>query len=76
MSLATFNAAAHNKPHLIRDNLGELVPLLYNETNVREELIRTVEMGPFKHKVDDGLETRKVCYNFELTSEERLLIHI
>jgi cullin-associated NEDD8-dissociated protein 1 len=56
------NSAAHNKPHLIRDSLSELLPLLYEETNVREELIRIVEMGPFKHKVDDGLEIRKVSF--------------
>ncbi|KAI9034670.1 armadillo-type protein [Hyaloraphidium curvatum] len=62
VALATLNSAAHNKPHLIRDSLGELLPLLYEETNVREELIRVVEMGPFKHKVDDGLEIRKSAY--------------
>jgi hypothetical protein len=45
---------------LIRDVLSQLIPLLYDETVVKEELIHTVEMGPFKHKVDDGLEIRKV----------------
>ena len=44
--------AAHNKPMLIRDLLKELLPKLYNETRVRPELIREVEMGPFKHTVD------------------------
>ena len=37
---------------LIRDLLKELLPKLYNETRVRPELIREVEMGPFKHTVD------------------------
>lgn len=54
------NSAALRKPHLIRSVLNELIPLLYEETVVKEELIHTVEMGPFKHKVDDGLEIRKV----------------
>ncbi|KAJ3052397.1 Cullin-associated NEDD8-dissociated protein 1 [Rhizophlyctis rosea] len=62
VSLATLNAAAHNKPHLIQDALPELLPLLYGETIVREELIETVEMGPFKHQVDHGLEARKSAF--------------
>lgn len=39
----------------------DLLPLLYAETNPHPELIRTVEMGPFKHQVDSGLDARKVC---------------
>jgi cullin-associated NEDD8-dissociated protein 1 len=62
VSLATFNAAAHNKPALIRDLLAEILPHLYNETKVRKELIREVEMGPFKHTVDDGLDIRKAAF--------------
>ena len=29
---------------------------------MKPELIRTVQMGPWTHKVDDGLETRKTAY--------------
>lgn len=32
------------------------------ETVIKPELIREVQMGPFKHKVDDGLELRKSAY--------------
>ncbi|CAG8807762.1 1603_t:CDS:2, partial [Gigaspora rosea] len=55
LSLSTLNSAAHNKPYLIRNVLDQLLPLLYEETLVKESLIHMVEMGPFKHKVDDGL---------------------
>lgn len=62
VSLVTFNSAAHNKPSLIRDLLDCILPHLYNETKVRKELIREVEMGPFKHTVDDGLDIRKAAF--------------
>ncbi|KAG0258254.1 Cullin-associated NEDD8-dissociated protein 1 [Mortierella polycephala] len=71
LSLSTLDAAAHNKPYLIRDVLGQLLPLLYKETNVVEELIRIVDMGPFKHRVDDGLEIRKSAFECMYTLLEK-----
>ncbi|GAA5932570.1 hypothetical protein JCM1841_004316 [Sporobolomyces salmonicolor] len=62
LALASLNSAAHNKPHLVRDHLSTLLPELYAQTVVDESLIRIVEMGPFKHKVDDGLDIRKSAY--------------
>ncbi|KAF9982553.1 Cullin-associated NEDD8-dissociated protein 1 [Modicella reniformis] len=71
LSLSTLDAAAHNKPYLIRDVLAQLLPLLYQETNVVEELIHIVEMGPFKHRVDDGLEIRKSAFECMYTLLEK-----
>jgi cullin-associated NEDD8-dissociated protein 1 len=34
-----------------QDLLKTVLPQLYNETIKRKELIREVEMGPFKHEV-------------------------
>jgi cullin-associated NEDD8-dissociated protein 1 len=62
LALTTLNSAAHNKPDLIVPNLGTLLPLVMSESEIKPELIREVMMGPFKHKVDDGLEVRKSAY--------------
>lgn len=60
LALGVLNSATHNKSEMILPNLTELVPLVMKESVVKLELIREVQMGPFKHKVDDGLEVRKV----------------
>ncbi|KAJ5024053.1 armadillo-type protein [Bipolaris maydis] len=62
LALMTFNSAMHNKPDIILPALDQLLPLAMKETVVKPELIREVQMGPFKHKVDDGLEIRKSAY--------------
>lgn len=62
VALVAFNSAAHNKPSLVRDLLDTVLPHLYSETQIRKELIREVEMGPFKHRVDDGLDIRKAAF--------------
>jgi len=63
VSLSALNSAAYNKPKLIRDCISDLLPLLYDQTNINTKLIHIVEMGPFKHQVDDGLEIRKSAYD-------------
>ncbi|KAI0271714.1 TIP120-domain-containing protein [Gloeopeniophorella convolvens] len=62
LALSVLNAAARTKPHLLREHLPLLLPALYRETAMKPELVRTVQMGPWQHKVDDGLEARKTAY--------------
>jgi cullin-associated NEDD8-dissociated protein 1 len=62
LALTTFNSAMHNKPDIILPALDKLLPLAMMETEIKDELVREVLMGPFKHKVDDGLELRKSAY--------------
>ncbi len=42
--------------------MRQLAPVLYRETVIKPELVRIVQMGPWQHKVDDGLEARKTAY--------------
>ncbi|KAF2075079.1 hypothetical protein CYY_003599 [Polysphondylium violaceum] len=61
-ALLSLNYIAHNKPALIRGNLATYLPILYNNAKIKPELIREVDLGPFKHKVDDGIEIRKTAF--------------
>ncbi len=45
---------------LILPHLNQLLPAVIGDTQIKPELVREVQMGPFRHKVDDGLELRKV----------------
>jgi len=60
LALTTLNSAIHNKMEILIPHLSELLPAVIGDTHVKPELIREVQMGPFKHKVDEGLELRKV----------------
>ncbi|KAL4425586.1 hypothetical protein ABPG75_009602 [Micractinium tetrahymenae] len=61
-AVQVLSTGAHNKPGLVVEHLPAALPLLYQQTVVNKELIRTVDLGPFKHQIDDGLELRKAAY--------------
>ena len=60
LALSTLNSATRNKPDFVLPDLPQLIPLVMDDSKIKPALIREVQMGPFKHKVDDGLEVRKV----------------
>lgn len=62
LALSTLNSATHNKPDIVLTHLDRLMPFVLSESQVKKELIREVQMGPFKHLVDDGIEVRKVSF--------------
>jgi cullin-associated NEDD8-dissociated protein 1 len=62
--ILTLNSALQSRPKRMREVLPTVVSLLYAETKVKPELIREIEMGPFKTSVDDGLELRKSAYEW------------
>lgn len=62
LALTTLTSAAHNKPSLVLPHLGQLLPLVIEESILKTELVREVKMGPFTIKVDDGMDVRKSAY--------------
>lgn len=75
LALSALNSAARNKPHLIQAHLEGLLPQLYAETTMKSDLIEVVQMGPWQHKVDKGLDARKAAYEtmYTLVSEEHFV---
>jgi len=61
-ALLSMNYCSHHKPAVIRDLLPKYLPSLFGETVIKKELIREVDLGPFKHKVDDGIELRQAAF--------------
>ncbi|CDW55258.1 cullin associated NEDD8 dissociated protein [Trichuris trichiura] len=62
IALQTLNSALHNKTALMKDFVNNFAPAVYAETAVRQNLIREIEMGPFKQTVDDGLDLRNAAF--------------
>jgi len=73
-AVQTLSTAAHVKPGLLGGQLAGLLPALYAQTVVDPSLIRTVDLGPFKHKIDDGLELRKVLLHCSPTAVTPLYV--
>ena len=66
-ALRCLSAAAHAEPAAVAssratDWIGAVAPALFAQTPVDKTLVRVVDLGPFKHTVDDGLETRKAAF--------------
>mmetsp|Transcript_31520 Transcript_31520/g.102698 ORF Transcript_31520/g.102698 Transcript_31520/m.102698 type:complete len:1240 (+) Transcript_31520:55-3774(+) len=61
-AVQALNGAAHYKPTLVAGLLPGLLPLLYEQTAIRQDLIHVLDLGPFKHTVDDGLSLRKSAF--------------
>jgi cullin-associated NEDD8-dissociated protein 1 len=62
LALTTLNSAAHNKPAILLPHLPQVLPYLMAATEIKPNLIRELSYGPFKYKIDDGLEIRKSAY--------------
>jgi cullin-associated NEDD8-dissociated protein 1 len=61
-ALSGINTCIHRRPLVVQQGpVHTLLPLLYQSTIVRKELITTIDMGPFKYEVDNGADIRKLA---------------
>lgn len=57
------NAIAKSHPKLLVPHLSKTLPLIYARTTKNKELVRIVDLGPFKHEEDYGLDLRKCSFD-------------
>ncbi|KAJ1931539.1 Cullin-associated NEDD8-dissociated protein 2, partial [Linderina pennispora] len=62
LTLLLLYSVAQNKPSQLSGLVKGFEPALYKQTEVDESLIRIITMGPFKKRVDDGLDARKIAF--------------
>jgi len=55
----------------LRDSMSHILAFALQETKTRPELIHEVDLGPFKHKVDNGLPMRKAAFGLLETLIEK-----
>ena len=58
--------------NILRNDIDKIIGILYKETTVKPELITEVDLGPFKHKVDQGQPLRTNAFLILDTLLERI----
>lgn len=71
--ITSLTTIAYNLPKLFKDANSKFYDFIKENLKIVSSLIKEVELGPFKHKVDDGLPLRTSAYSFVETSVESLL---
>jgi cullin-associated NEDD8-dissociated protein 1 len=61
-TLESLISIAHHLPELIKNDVETLFKIIYGEVEVKKELIKEVDLGPFKHKIDEGRPIRKAGF--------------
>lgn len=57
------NTIAKSYPVLLVPHLRQLLPMIYARTRKDANLVRVVDLGPFKHEEDFGLDLRKSAFD-------------
>ena len=71
-ALESLTAITHAKPEVVRTEAPTILKHAVTMTAIDPSLIKEVDLGPFKHKVDDGIPIRKAAFGLIDTMLEKL----
>ena len=71
-ALESLTAITHTLPHAAKNNAQIIQDAATAMTKIDQSLIKEVDLGPFKHKVDDGIVIRKAAFALLDTMAERI----
>jgi cullin-associated NEDD8-dissociated protein 1 len=66
--IGTLLTSLHNRSGIILPNLNEVIlPRLYTQLTAEVSFKKVIQMGPYKYVIDEGMEIRKLIYEFLYT---------
>ncbi len=78
ISVITLITVLNNQFNLLIPYLPTVLPIVYEELAMRKQYQETIQIGPFKHKVDKALEVRKNSFEilYKLSLNHHLLNNV
>ena len=64
VALSSLNNIIYNIPKSVQYISNYFYDILAKLCKFKPELVREIELGPFKHKVDEGLSVRNAAFSF------------
>jgi hypothetical protein len=75
VAIITLITALNNQFNILVPHLPTILPYVYGELGARKQYEESIQIGPFKHKIDRALEVRKNAFEilYKLTLNHNLL---
>jgi len=71
-ALESLTAITHTQPGCVKEDAEKMQNAAIAMTRIDPTLIKEVDLGPFKHKIDDGIPVRKAAFGLIDTMIEKV----
>lgn len=71
-ALESLTAITHVQPQTVKGDVSKMEAVAISMTKIDPTLIKEVDLGPFKHKIDDGIPIRKAAFGLLDTMIEKI----